>query len=88
MLGNHGVLVLGDTVPQSFERLYFLERASQAQVLARSTGRALNTIPEEVVRATAAQFSSGAEVGGRDRADMHFDALRRMLDRTQSDYAS
>ena len=88
MLGNHGVLVLGDTVPQAFERLYFLERASQAQVLACSTGRALTPIPEEVVRATAAPFSSGAQVCGRDRADMHFDALKRMLDRTQSDYTS
>ena len=27
MLGNHGVLVVGETVPQAFERLYFLERA-------------------------------------------------------------
>ena len=30
MLANHGVLVVGKTVPQAFERLYFLERAAQA----------------------------------------------------------
>jgi ribulose-5-phosphate 4-epimerase/fuculose-1-phosphate aldolase len=88
MLGNHGVLVLGATVPQAFERLYFLERAAQAQVLALSTGRALKLIPEPVVRATAAQFSSGSQVGGRNRDDLHFDALKRMLDRQQADYAS
>jgi ribulose-5-phosphate 4-epimerase/fuculose-1-phosphate aldolase len=88
MLQNHGVLVVGDTVPQAFERLYFLERAAQAQVLALSTGRSLKLVPEAVVRATHAQFSSGGEVGGRDRADLHFDALKRMLDRQQSDYAS
>ena len=41
MMSNHGALVVGETVPQAFERLYFLERASQAQVLALSTGRAL-----------------------------------------------
>jgi ribulose-5-phosphate 4-epimerase/fuculose-1-phosphate aldolase len=88
MMGNHGVLVVGDTVPLAFERLYFLERAAQAQVLALSTGRALRIIPEAVVKATVAQFQSGGQVGGRDRADLHFDALKRMLDRTSPDYAS
>jgi ribulose-5-phosphate 4-epimerase/fuculose-1-phosphate aldolase len=88
MLGNHGVLVVGDTVPRAFERLYFLERAAQAQILALSTGRALKLIPDKVIRATQAQFSAGGDVGGRGRADLHFDALKRLLDRQQSDYAS
>jgi ribulose-5-phosphate 4-epimerase/fuculose-1-phosphate aldolase len=88
MLGNHGVLVVGDTVPRAFERLYFLERAAQAQILALSTGRALKLIPDKVIRATLAQFTGGDQVAGRDRADLHFDALKRLLDRQQSDYAS
>jgi ribulose-5-phosphate 4-epimerase/fuculose-1-phosphate aldolase len=88
MLGNHGVLVVGDTMPRAFERLYFLERAAQAQILALSTGRALKLVPDKVIRATYAQFSAGGEVGGRERADLHFDALKRLLDRQQSDYAS
>jgi len=87
MMRNHGVLVVGRTVPQAFERLYFLERAAQAQVLALSTGRELRPIPEAVVKATAAQFQSGSLVGGRDRAELHFEALKRMLDRTAPDYA-
>jgi ribulose-5-phosphate 4-epimerase/fuculose-1-phosphate aldolase len=88
MLSNHGVLVIGETVPEAFERLYFLERAAQAQILALSTGRPLKPIPEETVRRTADQFRSGGQVGGRDRMDLHFDALKRMLDRRHSDYAS
>jgi ribulose-5-phosphate 4-epimerase/fuculose-1-phosphate aldolase len=88
LMRNHGVLAVGESVPQAFERLYFLERAAQAQVLALSTGRALRLIPEPVVKATAAQFKTGAQVGGRDRADLHFEALKRMLDRTSPDYAS
>jgi ribulose-5-phosphate 4-epimerase/fuculose-1-phosphate aldolase len=88
MLSNHGVLVVGESVPRAFERLYFLERAAQAQILALSTGRPLKLIPEETVRHTVDQFSSGGAVGGRDRAELHFDALKRMLDRRQSDYAS
>ncbi len=88
MMRNHGVLVVGKSVPQAFERLYFLERAAQAQVLALSTGRALRLVPEAVVKATAAQFRSGGAVGERGRAELHFEALKRMLDRTSPDYAS
>jgi ribulose-5-phosphate 4-epimerase/fuculose-1-phosphate aldolase len=88
MMGNHGVLVVGNTIAQAFERLYFLERAAQAQVLALSTGRALRLVPEDVIRRTVAQFGAGAKVGGRDRAELHFDALKRVLDRGNSDYAS
>jgi ribulose-5-phosphate 4-epimerase/fuculose-1-phosphate aldolase len=88
MMANHGVLVVGKTVPQAFERLYFLERAAQAQVLALSTGRPLQAIPEAVVKMTVAQFGAGGTVGGRDRAELHFDALKRVLDRSESDYAS
>jgi ribulose-5-phosphate 4-epimerase/fuculose-1-phosphate aldolase len=88
LMGNHGALVIGETVPQAFERLYFFERACQAQVLALSTGRALKLVPEKVVRMTAGQFRSGGQVGGRDRADLHFEALKRMLDRNHADYAS
>jgi len=75
-------------VPQAFERLYFLERAAQAQVLALSTGRPLRLVPEPVVKATAAQFRSGSTVGGRDRAELHFEALKRVLDRSAPDYVS
>jgi ribulose-5-phosphate 4-epimerase/fuculose-1-phosphate aldolase len=88
VMGNHGALAIGESIPLAFERLYFLERACQAQVLALSTGRALKMIPDKVVKATAAQFSSSGKVEGRDRSDLHFDALKRMLDRQHADYAS
>ena len=88
MMANHGVLVVADTLPQAFERLYFLERAAQAQVLALSTGRPLRLIPEPVIKMTVAQFGKCGTVGGRDRAELHFEALKRVLDRSNSDYAS
>ena len=88
MMGNHGVLVVGRSLPQAFERLYFLERAAQAQVLALSTGRPLHLIAEATIQKTLAQFTAGAVVGGRDRAELHFEALKRTLDRSHSDYAS
>ena len=88
MLRNHGVLVTGDSVAQAFERLYFLERACQVQVLALSTGRPLAILPEPVVRTTLEQFAGCGSVDGRDRTQLHFEALKRMLDRQLADYAS
>jgi ribulose-5-phosphate 4-epimerase/fuculose-1-phosphate aldolase len=80
------VLVVGQSPAQAFERLYFLERACQAQVLALSTGRALHLLPDEVVRATQRQFMTGTSVHGHDRTELHFAALKRLLDRSEPDY--
>jgi len=41
-----------------------------------------------VVEATAAQFRSGDKVGGQERTELHFQALKRLLDRREADYAS
>ena len=37
-LANHGVIVVGPTVAEAFDALYYLERACRLQVLARSMG--------------------------------------------------
>jgi ribulose-5-phosphate 4-epimerase/fuculose-1-phosphate aldolase len=87
MLRNHGVLVTGGSAAQAFERLYFLERACQAQILALSTGRGLRIVPRAVVAATAAQFKACVDVAGVARTQLHFEALKRLLDRSEADYA-
>jgi ribulose-5-phosphate 4-epimerase/fuculose-1-phosphate aldolase len=88
LLGNHGALVVGANLPEAFERLYFLERAAQAQILALSTGRPLRLIPDAMVKATVAQFTAGSAVGGRERPELHFAALKRLLDRSEPDYTT
>jgi ribulose-5-phosphate 4-epimerase/fuculose-1-phosphate aldolase len=85
---NHGALVVGRSLPLAFERLYFLERAAQAQVLAMSTGSPLRPIPDSIVKSTLAQLHSGSAVAGSDRVDLHFGALKRLLDRAGMDYAN
>lgn len=39
ILRNHGTLTVGESVPQAFLRMYYLERACEAQVLMLSAGR-------------------------------------------------
>jgi ribulose-5-phosphate 4-epimerase/fuculose-1-phosphate aldolase len=80
-LANHGVVVVGRSVAEAFEDLYFLERACQVQVLAMSTGKRPRRVADEVARATFGNY----DLAGPART--HFAALRRLLDREEPDYA-
>ena len=82
-LGNHGVVVVGETVARAFDDFYYLERAAQVQILAMSTGRPLAIMSEEMARLTYDQFSEFTA-----NADLHFEALKGMLDEEEADYAS
>lgn len=81
MMANHGVLVVGPSVGDAYDGLYYLERACMNQVLAMSTGRPLKVLDDATVARVAAQMYTG----GRNKSD-HFEALKRMLDRTQPEY--
>ena len=83
-MANHGVTVVGESVARAFTDLYYLERASMFQVLARSTGGKLRTISESVLAATRKQMAPELPL----IADRHFKALRRILDREEPEYRS
>jgi ribulose-5-phosphate 4-epimerase/fuculose-1-phosphate aldolase len=83
MMGNHGILVTAETVPEAFEDLYFLERACQTLVLAYSTGQELRVMPPELAERTARGWDKYKQM-----ALAHFDALKQGLDRAEPEYAS
>ena len=83
-LANHGVIVVGASVAEAFDSLYYLERASRLQVLARMTGGKLRAVRPEVVRATYAMMRDDAA----KYAGAHFSALKRILGREEPDYSS
>ena len=82
-MANHGVITAGRTVAEAFDRLYFLERACQLQILAGSGGD-IKTIPEPTTRRILEQRSGGEALA----AERLFAALKRILDREEPDYAS
>ena len=82
-MGHHGIMVVASNVAQAYDALYYLERACMTQVLAMSTGRPLKHLAPEVVAATARQY--GMET---PQAEVHFAALKRLLDRDRPDYAA
>jgi ribulose-5-phosphate 4-epimerase/fuculose-1-phosphate aldolase len=87
LLRNHGLVTTGKTVAEAFNTLYFFERAAMTQILAQSSGQKVRLVGEPVLGRTIEQYTSSAEVEGLDRIELHFAALKRMLDRQGSDYA-
>jgi ribulose-5-phosphate 4-epimerase/fuculose-1-phosphate aldolase len=82
MMGNHGVLVVGDTVGETFSTLYYLERACRTLILAYSTGQKLKVLSHEIAKHTAESWEDGGRFG---RA--HFAECKRLLDEEDSSYA-
>ena len=77
-LRNHGVIVTGPTVAKAYDDLYYLERTAMVQVLAMQTGQPLHNIDEALAEDTARQIAADAQ-----QADVHFDSLKRLLDRDE-----
>lgn len=83
LLGNHGVMVVAETVAEAWDELYYFERACQLQVLALSTGRQLAVLSDEVAAITAAQWHGYPH----DAAQAHLDELMAILDDEDPGYA-
>jgi ribulose-5-phosphate 4-epimerase/fuculose-1-phosphate aldolase len=81
-LANHGVVVIGRSVAQAFDDLYYLERACRVQVLAQSTQLPLRIVGDNVARETARQFQNDPR-----SVEDHLRAVRRILDRDCPEYA-
>ena len=84
-MANHGVTTLGATVAEAYNRLYYLERAAQVQIYAMWTGQPLKPLPAAVIEKTKREISE-ANFYDPPPAQRHFDALKRILDRTEPDY--
>jgi ribulose-5-phosphate 4-epimerase/fuculose-1-phosphate aldolase len=81
MMGNHGITVVGETIAEAFEDLYYLEKACKTMVLAYSTGQPLNVLPHELALKTAKSWGEF-----RDQSYAHFEQLKGMLDKKGSSY--
>jgi ribulose-5-phosphate 4-epimerase/fuculose-1-phosphate aldolase len=82
IMGNHGVLVIGRTVAEAFNRLTFFERAAETYIRALQTGRPLRLLPEAVAEKTAREWEDYPGY-----AEAHLREVRAILDAEGSDYA-
>jgi ribulose-5-phosphate 4-epimerase/fuculose-1-phosphate aldolase len=83
ILRNHGLLAVGESIPDAFLAMYALETACQVQIMAQSSGAQLTEISPQIlagIMAQAEQVTKG--LGG----ELAWPALLRKLDRIDSSY--
>ena len=83
VMGNHGVLVIGDSVADTFNRMFYFERAAETYIRALQTGRPLRVLSDAIAAKTADEIENYPQQGQR-----HFAELKAILDHENDDYAS
>jgi ribulose-5-phosphate 4-epimerase/fuculose-1-phosphate aldolase len=83
IMGNHGVLIVGQTVAETFNRLYYFERAAETYIRALQTGKALRYLSEDVAEKTAQEWEAYPKA-----ADFFLTEIRALLDEDGSSYAT
>ncbi|MCH2077581.1 MAG: class II aldolase and adducin N-terminal domain-containing protein [Rhodobacteraceae bacterium] len=81
IMGNHGILVLGDDVADTFNRLYYFERAAETYIRALQTGKPLRILSDEIAEKTASELDDYP-----DQATRHLEELKAILDDEGSNY--
>ena len=62
LLRNHGTMAVGGNVGECFLKLYFIERACEAQVMALSAGDSINRPPQGAAELAASQGGVGLKM--------------------------
>ena len=82
ILRNHGLLTCGASIPETFDYMYYLERACQTQISALAGGAKLRIPAPAVAEKVAAQFKALPYKPRRPE----WKALLRMLDKMDPSY--
>lgn len=82
VMGNHGLLVVGSTIAETFNRLYYFERAAETYLRALQTGRPLRVLSDEIAEKTARELEDYP-----GQAEAHLREIRAILDEEGEAYA-
>lgn len=78
LLRNHGLLTMGETLPEAFLKHWMLQRACEIQLATMAAGTAIE-LPSEVVAVHQRDLAQVQIPGGTGKAD--FEAMVRLVDR-------
>ena len=81
IMGNHGVLVIGSNVADTFNRLYYFERAAETYIKALWTGQPLRLLSDKIAEKTAGQWENYP-----DFSQIYFEELKAILDEEEPTY--
>jgi ribulose-5-phosphate 4-epimerase/fuculose-1-phosphate aldolase len=85
ILRNHGLLVVGRTIPATFNLLFRMERACEVQVMALSCNTKLTLPPQDVLEKTFDKMKPHPDLPNRN-GELAWPALLRKLDRVDTSY--
>ena len=83
IMGNHGILVMGATVAETFNRMYYFERAAETYIRALQTGQPLRVLSDEIAEKTAREIEDYPS-----QANRHLAELMAILEEEGSNYAN
>ncbi|QGX96843.1 hypothetical protein EI983_00525 [Roseovarius faecimaris] len=83
IMGNHGIMVIGRTVAETFNRMYYFERAAETYIKALWTGQPLRVLSDEIAEKTAQELEDYP-----GQAEKHLSELMAILDEEGANYAS
>ena len=84
LMGNHGVMAVGETIGKAFDDLYYFERACETYITALMTGKPLRIVSDEIAERTAQQWQDYIHRVGLGEAFLK--EIRVILDREEPDY--
>jgi ribulose-5-phosphate 4-epimerase/fuculose-1-phosphate aldolase len=82
VMGNHGILVIGETAGETFDRMFYFERACETYIKALWTGKPLRRLPDEIARNVARQVDDYPVAS----ANRHLAELKAILDEEEPAY--
>ena len=83
IMGNHGVLILGRSVAEAFNRLTYFERAAETYIRALQTGQPLRVLPDDVAEKTAQEWEAYPAY-----AEAHLREIKAILSSRNTDFAT
>ena len=82
LLANHGILTVGQTVADAFDKLYYFEKACETYITAVSTNTELNIVDSKVAEKTAQEWENYPVNMGQQ----HLDEIKKILDKEDISY--
>jgi ribulose-5-phosphate 4-epimerase/fuculose-1-phosphate aldolase len=89
VLRNHGMLTCGRSVAEAFKLMHNLERSCRAQLAIQASNAEIGPLSKSVACKTAGQYANfydSIEIKGQP--DSEWAAFKRMLERTDPDFAN
>ena len=84
-MGNHGILIFGQNVAETFNRLFYFERAAKIYVNALQTGKKLSVLDNKIAEKTAQELDNEEYPNPAGTAFLR--EIKEILDQENSDYS-